>query len=294
MARTPLELVRLAAEFLGQRGVPSPRLDAEVLLARILGVPRIRLYVDFDKPLAEAEVDAYREALRRRARREPTAHITGVREFWSLEFGVDRRVLVPRPDTEVLVEACLERMGDAGRLADLGVGSGAIALALLSERPGWTGVGVDASPEALAVAAVNAASLGLAPRLDLRHGEWCGPLAGERFDLLVSNPPYIPTAELATLEPEVARFDPRLALDGGPDGLACLRAVIAVAPTHLAPGGWLALEFGAGQQDAVAALIEATGSFETPHLRSDYGGHVRAACARRRVGSSEWRVASGE
>lgn len=282
MAHTPLELVRLTAEFLGQRGVTSPRLDAEVLLAHVLGVPRIRLYVDFEKPLLPEEVDAYRAAVRRRARREPVAHITGRREFWSLDLAVDRRVLVPRPDTETLVEACLARMGDQGRLADLGVGSGAIVLALLSERPGWTGVGVDASGGALEVAADNARRLGQDDRLELRLGSWFAPLAGETFDLVVSNPPYVPAAEIDRLEPEVARFDPRGALDGGPDGLDALRVVARGAAAHLAPGGFAAVEFGAGQEAEVAALFAAADAYQEVRIVNDYSGRPRAALAPRR------------
>ncbi|WP_025322703.1 peptide chain release factor N(5)-glutamine methyltransferase [Deferrisoma camini] len=278
MTRTPLELVRLTAEYLAGRGVANPRLDAEVLLAHVLGVPRIRLYTEFDKPLEEAEVAAYREAVRRRARREPVAYITGEREFWSLRFRVAPGVLVPRPETELLVEAALEGTADTGRVLDLGTGSGCVVVAFLRERPGWTGVGVDASAEALEVARENAGSLGVADRLELRQGDLFGPVGGERFDRIVSNPPYVPTAELETLEPEVNRFEPRGALDGGPDGLAVIRRIAAAAAGFLAPGGRLVLEFGRGQERAVAAILEEAG-FSQVEIRDDLAGIPRVAVA---------------
>jgi release factor glutamine methyltransferase len=278
----PLELVCRTAEYLARRGVPTPRLDAEVLLAHVLGVPRIQLYLQFDKPLAPAEVDAYREAVRRRARREPGAHITGFREFWSLEFGVDARVLAPRPETEVLVEAALGRMGEAGRLADLGTGSGAVAVALLAERPRWTGVGVDVSAEALEVARANAARHGVGERLELREGDLFAPLEGELFDAVVSNPPYIPSGEIDALEPEVSGFDPRLALDGGPDGLGVIRRLAAQTLEHLRPGGFLALECGAGQGGEVVRVLEQAGGYEGVSLIRDYSGRPRVAVACRR------------
>ncbi len=279
MGHAPLELVRVTAQYLGQKGVESPRLDAELLLAHVLGVPRIQLYLQFDRPLDAGEVDAYREAVRRRARREPLAHITGAREFWSLEFQVDARVLVPRPETEVLVEAALGRMGPAGRLADLGAGSGAVGVALLSERPGWQGVGVDLSPGALEVAGANALRHGVDQRLELRQGDLFGPLAGEVFDAVVANPPYIPSGDLGALEPEVADFDPRLALDGGPDGLDVIRRIAEESPAHLAPGGFVALEFGAGQEEAVARILREAGGYREVAVIRDYSGRPRVAIA---------------
>lgn len=284
MAHVPLELVRRSAAYLAGKGVSTPRLDAEVLLAHVLGVPRIQLYLQFDKPLAAPEVDAYREAVRRRARREPVAHITGFREFWSLPFAVDERVLVPRPETEALVEAALARMGGAGRLADLGTGSGAVAVALLVERPGWTGVGVDVSAGALEVAAANAARHGVADRVELRRGDLFAPLAGSEgsFGAVVSNPPYIPTGQVDGLEPEVARFDPRLALDGGSDGLDVIRRIAAEARRFLAPGGFAAVEFGAGQGEDVARIFREAGGYAKVTLIPDLAGRPRVAVAGRR------------
>ena len=278
MLPTPLELIRLTTEYLAKCGVQSPRLDAEVLLGHVLGVPRIQLYVQFERPLEAAEVDAYRELVRRRGQREPVAHLVGRREFWSLELAVDGRVLVPRPETERLVEVSLERMGDAGWLADLGTGSGAILLALLSEQPGWTGVGVDCSAAALEVAEANAARHGLGDRARWCQGDLFGPLQGERFGLIVSNPPYIPSGEIAGLQPEVVGYDPHLALDGGIDGLDLVRRIAAGAAGHLQPGGAVALEFGAGQHDAVRTLFEGAG-YRNVSIHEDYGGRPRVLLA---------------
>jgi release factor glutamine methyltransferase len=274
-------LVRLSVEYLERKGVENPRLDAEVLLAHVLGVSRLQVYLQFDKPLEASEVDGYREAVRRRARREPVAHITGVREFWSLELSVDARALVPRPETETLVEACLARMGNEGRLADLGTGSGAVALALLSDRPGWTAVGVERSPGALAVARENARRTGLEARVDLRHGDLFSSLGEEILDLVVSNPPYIPSAQIDQLEPEVSRFEPREALDGGPDGLDVIRKIAAGAPAHLTGTGIVAVEFGAGQESLVEAIFEATGAYGEAELARDLADRPRVAVARR-------------
>lgn len=276
---TTLELLRLTTAYLAQRGVDSPRLDAEVLLSHVLGVARIQLYVEFERPLTVAEVDAYRNLVRRRGQREPVAHLVGQREFWSLEFAVDGRVLVPRPETERLVELSLESMGEAGRLADLGTGSGAILLALLSERPGWAGVGVDCSPEALAVAAANGARHGLERRTQWLLGDLFEPLHGERFDLLVSNPPYIPSGEIPGLQPEVTRYDPHLALDGGRDGLEVMQRLAAGAARHLLPGGVVAVEFGAGQQDAVRDLFAGVGYADVT-IHEDYEHRPRVLVAR--------------
>lgn len=280
---TPLELIRLAAQYLDERGVETPRLDAEILLAHVLGMPRIQLYVQFERPLVRDEVDRYRSLVRRRGRREPVAHLLGTREFWSLELTVDGRVLVPRPETELLVEICLERMGPAGRLADLGTGSGAIALALLSERPGWAAVGVDRVAEALEVAAGNADRLRLARRITWLVGDLFGPLAGECFEVIVSNPPYIPTEEIDRLQPEVAHYDPRSSLDGGPDGLDVIRRIAAAAEEFMVPGGLLAVEFGAGQQEAVRELFESAG-YRGVEIRKDYAGIPRVLLAESAAG----------
>ena len=279
MPPTSLELLRLTASWLGEKGVPNPRLDAEVLLAHVLGVARIQLYLQFDKPLEPREVEAYREAVRRRARREPVCHITGTREFWSLPFAVDRRVLSPRPETETLVEAAARRMGPAGCLLDVGTGSGAVAVALLVERPGWTGFAVDVSEDALEVARANAGRHGVADRLAFCRGDLFGAVAGRRFDAVVSNPPYVPAGEIDGLDPEVGRYEPRAALDGGEDGLDVLRRIARSAEASLVPGGFVAVEFGAGQGAAVREAFESAGGYASVELVSDLAGRERVAVA---------------
>lgn len=284
MQPAPLELVRLTAGYLGERGVESARADAEILLAHVLGVPRIRLYLDFEKPLQAEEVDRYRELVRRRARREPTAYITGEREFWSLSLLVDPRVLIPRPDTETLVETALAKgdsLPEPLRFLDLGVGSGAVTLAVLSERPSWTGIGVDSSEGALAVAESNGRRLGLDSRVQWLPGDLFSAVEGERFGMVLSNPPYIPSGEISKLSPEVSRFEPREALDGGPDGLDVIRRIAASAVEHLVPGGWLCLEFGAGQEGQVSSILEGQGGYADVTLVSDFAGRARVAAARR-------------
>lgn len=276
---TPLGLVEAAAGYFRDKGLDSPRLDAEVLLAHVLGTERLGLYLQFDKPLQPAEVDRYRDLVRRRARGEPSAYLVGRREFWSLAFEVGPGVLIPRPDTERLVEASLETMGETGTLAELGVGSGAVVVALLAEKPGWSAWAVDIEPAPLAAAEKNAGIHGVADRLTLLAGDLFEPLAGRRFDLIVSNPPYVETAAIEGLAPDVARYEPRRALDGGADGLDALRRILARAGEHLLPGGALAVEFGAGQEGAVERLAREAG-FDTVEILADYAGKPRVLRAR--------------
>lgn len=278
--RTTLDLVKLTAAWFAEKGIESPRLEAEVLLAHLLGVTRIGLYLQFDKPLDQREVEGYRELVRRRARGEPTAYIVGSREFWSLPFKVAPGVLIPRPDTELLVEMALSFPGEALRVAEVGVGSGAVIVSILSDRKGWSGLGTDVSPEALAVAAENAAANGVADRLALFAGDLLAPLAGQRFNLVISNPPYIPSAEIPALAVEVAAHEPRLALDGGPDGLDVVRRLASETPEYLAPGGSLLLEYGLGQEEPVRAILAATGAYEEIRIFSDLTGRPRAAAAK--------------
>jgi release factor glutamine methyltransferase len=277
-----LSVLTKAEGFLGTRGCATPRLDAQVLLAHVLGCERVRLYVDHDKPLGPEELDAYRGLIRRRAQREPVAYLVGEKEFWSLTLKVDRRVLIPRPDTEAVLEEAraLWPAGGPAAFADLGTGSGCLACGLASLFPAARGVATDRSAEALAVAAENLARLGFAGRVETRLGDLLAPLTGERLDLVVSNPPYVPSAELATLEPEIRLFEPRLALDGGADGLSLVRALVQAAPEHLAPGGWLLLEVGDGAAETVAGLCAGVGLGEI-HSRRDLAGLVRVVAARR-------------
>lgn len=276
--RTVLEALQRATAFFERKGLGEARLEAEVLVAHALHKTRVQLYTHFDQPLAEEEIARCRELLRRRAGGEPTAYLTGEKEFWSVPLAVDARVLIPRPDTERIVEAALERGGR--RILEIGTGSGCIAIALARERPDAMVVATDLCPDALAVARANVERHGLADRIDLRQGDLYAPVAGERFDLIVSNPPYIPHLDVPRLQPEIAYHEPRLALDGGADGLDVLRRLIASAPDHLAAGGWLLAEFGQGHGAAVVRLAAAAGLVEVS-LARDLAGHERLLAARR-------------
>ncbi|HKA91261.1 MAG TPA: peptide chain release factor N(5)-glutamine methyltransferase [Haliangiales bacterium] len=278
-AWTPLKVLAWTTGKFAERGIGSARLDAEVLLAHALGTSRVGLYTGFDKPLQEEELAAYRELVRRRLAGEPVAYLVGQKEFWSLPLRVDPRVLIPRQDTETLVEVALRRAPSAARIADVATGSGAVALALAKERPGAMVVATDVSEDALAVARANAGALGLAVRFVA--GDLLAPLAGERFDLVVGNPPYVPSGDLAGLAPEVGR-EPRAALDGGPDGLALVRRLVAAAPAALADGGVLALEHGFDQGEAVRALFAAAGLADVETAR-DLGGNERVTSGARKT-----------
>jgi release factor glutamine methyltransferase len=262
-------------------GVDTPVLDARLLLEAGAGVARLDIVTDPRRPVTDEQVAAVDALVRRREAREPVGHIIGRKHFWTLELFVSPAVLIPRPETELLVELALQvlPLDRLVRVLDLGVGSGAILLAVLSERDNATGVGVDISDDALAVAQTNADALGVADRLTLKHGDWDVALDGQ-FDLVLSNPPYIATDDMDTLAPEVARFEPRLALDGGPDGLVAYRAITARLQSLLRPGGLFAFEVGKGQAEAVTALAEAQGlSTEPP--RRDLAGIPRVVWGRR-------------
>lgn len=282
---TVLDVVAWIARDLGRRGVSSPRLDAELLVAHALGTNRVGLYLRHDAPLTEAERSAVREVLRRRRAGEPVAYILGRREFWGLDLRVDRRVLVPRPETELLVEEALAALADEGApwsVVDVGTGSGAVALAVARHRPASRIAALDVSAEALDVARENATRLGLADRVDLWEAEGSAWLAGRpaSFDAILANLPYVATAEFPRLQVEVREWEPRGALDGGPDGLRELRRVVPAAATALRPGGFLGLEIGADQGEAVVALCGAAGLIGAA-VRRDYAGLSRVVTARR-------------
>lgn len=255
-------------------------LEAQLLLSHVLAVPRAQLHSHPETIAAAAQAADYRRLLERRAAGEPLAYLTGRREFWSLELAVTPAVLIPRPETELLVERALA-LGPAGAAsaADLGTGSGAIALALARERPRWRIVATDVSAPALAVARANAAALG-ASAIEFLAGSWFEPLVGARFDLLVSNPPYVAADDPALASPAIA-FEPPLALTPpGGDALGALRLLAHGAAPHLLPGGWLLLEHGAGQGPQVRAELVAAGF---AHVRShpDLAGHERISEGRR-------------
>ncbi len=274
---TVLDVVRWTTARFAERGLGTPRLDAELLVAHVLSLPRVQLYVQFERPLSPDELAALRALIKRRQAGESVAYLTGRKEFWKLEFAVDARVLVPRPDTETLVEEATARLGApaegvALRIADVGTGSGALAITLAKLRPDAAVVASDVSPAALEVARANAERLSAA--VTFVEGDLAAPLAAHApFTLIVANLPYVPTAELAALPPDV-RTEPALALDGGADGLDLVRRLIADAPALLAPGGVLALEIGAGQAEATRALLQAAG-FTDVQTRKDLGGIER-------------------
>jgi len=267
---------------LAAAGIETAGLDARVLYEHAAGLDRAALLAEGREPVDPVAARRYELLLGERARRVPLAYVTGEREFWSLRLRVDRRVLVPRPETETLVEAALERLGPGARVADVGTGSGAIVIALARELGAGAFFGTDRSAAAIEVARANAADNGLAGRIEFFTGDLLAPLRGlpGLLDALVSNPPYIPTGEIDGLQAEVRDFEPRAALDGGPDGLALIGRIIAGAPPLLRGGGWLLLEVGAGQADAVRGLLRG-GGFEDISTRRDLAGIERVVAARR-------------
>jgi release factor glutamine methyltransferase len=286
-----IDYLTLACRHLEKKGIASPRLDAELLLAATLGLSRLELYTKHDRPLDRREVDRFRDLVRRRAGREPVAYITGKREFWSMEFSVDRRVLIPRPETELLVEVTLERLRngsgpaspDSLRLLEIGTGSGAVAVVLATKLPGATVLATDASAAALEVAPANARAHGVTERIRFAHGDAFAPIAEgaqrERFHAIVSNPPYCGEGEIAAMEPEVREWEPRSALVSGHDGMDVTRRLVEGAPEFLEPGGWLVLEMGT-QASATRELFSQDGWQEVATF-SDLAGHPRVIAARR-------------
>jgi release factor glutamine methyltransferase len=272
---------REVAERLRACGLDTPELDARLLVGHALGLDHRALTTDSARVLTPPETDRLGADVARRLRHEPVARIVGRKEFWSLPLRITPAVLVPRPETETVVEAALAVVARsaAARIADIGVGSGAILLALLSELPNAMATGTDRDAGALRVARRNAEHLGLAGRAAFVACDFGAALAGS-CDLVVSNPPYIATREIAMLAPEVRDFDPRGALDGGSDGLTAYRAIAADAPRLLAPGGWLMVEVGIGQAEAVTALFAGIGLETSDPPRRDLAGVPRVVKAR--------------
>lgn len=271
-----LEVLRGTERYLADRGVENPRLNAEHLLAHALGLKRMELYLQFDRPLTESERAPVRDLVKRRGAREPLQHVLGTAEFHGRTFACDKRALVPRPETEQLVELALEMAKEkpAATILDIGTGSGVIALTIALELPSATLHATDLSPDALALAAENAARHALTDRLVFHQADLFPP-DDARFDLIIANLPYIPAEEIASLSPEV-RHDPASALDGGADGLDLIRRLIETAPDRLAPGGALLLEIGLGQADAVNTLLSAR-KFRDISVRPDYQNIPRFA-----------------
>ena len=273
-----------AIERLGTAGVPEPRPDAEVLLARALGTSRAGVITRAREPLSPEAAARLERLLARRAAREPVHYLLGEREFWSLLLAVDRRVLIPRPETELLVETALGVAPAARRVLDLGTGSGAIAAALARAWPAARIWASDLCPDALAVARANFARH--APAVRGVAADLVAPFRSGTFDLIVSNPPYVSDVELSRLAPEVRDHEPRAALGGGPDGLAVIRRLLAEVPRALAAGGWLVMEIGAGQAAAVRELVAADRRWLGPRLWRDHAAVERVVAVERRGG--EW------
>jgi release factor glutamine methyltransferase len=258
---TVIEVVKKTSDFFAARGIESPRLNAELLVGHALGLPRMRLYIEFERPVSDTELGTVRELVRRRGRREPVQHILGYTEFCGLRLKTDRRALIPRPETEYLVETVAARCAaPPGRILDLGTGGGAIALALAKEFPLARVTAVDASKEALALAAENAESTGLSGRVTFVESDWFERLPpGESYDLIISNPPYLSAGETAATAPEVREHEPGRALTSGDDGFADIGKIVAGAMGALAAGGMLAVEAGIGHRTRLEAALGKAG-----------------------------------
>jgi release factor glutamine methyltransferase len=276
-------LLEWTITFLNQKGSESPRLDAEVLLAHALGCKRIELYTRHTEPAPEEGRQKFRELVKRRVEGCPVAYLVGRKEFFSLEFEVSPAVLIPRPDTECVVDECLRLAKEmaAPRVLDVGTGSGNLAVAVAKHHKGARVTAVDLSPEALAVAGANAARHGLGERIRFLEGDLFAPLAaGERFDFILSNPPYIPQGEIAGLPAGVRDYEPHLALAGGEDGYAVFDQLVRQAPTYLQAGGYLIVEIGAPQEEQARRRIQEQGGYELARTILDGSGHPRVLRAR--------------
>jgi len=282
---TVLRLIRWSAEYLEGKGIRQGRLDAEHLLAHALDVGRLQLYLQYDRPLVPEELDRFRPLLRRRARREPLQHVIGRTAFRDLELKTDARALVPRPETELLVQLVLDWARGRGALvaADVGTGSGCIALALAAEGPFERVWGIDISPDALDLARENAALHDPEGRVVWREGRGVRPISDTLVDVVVSNPPYVAREEAETLEPEVRDFEPELALYAGDDGREVLHELVREVPGVLEPGGLLALEVGLGQAPSIRDTLLAHGAWEGVTIHEDYTGRERFVVATRRT-----------
>jgi release factor glutamine methyltransferase len=281
---TVLEAIQKSADFLGKKNVESPRLQTELLLAHLLKMPRMKLYLNFDHVLTPVETDTLREFVKRRGQREPLQHIVGSTSFCGYEIAVNRHVLVPRPETELLAEAGWQFLStlnsQPSTVLDFGTGSGCIAIALAAKYPDAKVIATDISSDALALAKQNAEKNNVAARIEFLQGNGFTALSADsKFDLIISNPPYIPTAEIETLQPEVRDFDPRAALDGGADGLDFYRKLAAEVKMFLKPEGKIMLEFGDGQADAIKKIFEDE-KWVVEAVKEDYSQRARILIAK--------------
>jgi len=280
---TIIKILAWTESYFTQHCVDSPRLTAEILLGFSLGIQRLDLYLQHDRPLEKKELAQYRALIKRRIAREPVAYITGEKGFYESNFQVNQGVLIPRPDTEILVETAIDLLGPctdpsgAKKVLELGVGSGAIVVSLAKACPGHAYFGCDLSFVALTSAIENAATLSETP-IRFFQGDWFDAVQNQTiFDLIVSNPPYIPTKEIQGLAPEIKTHEPRLALDGGTDGLDSIRTILENARHHLVPGGQVLIEMGYDQAEQVASIANAFVEYETIEFIKDLAGHTRLA-----------------
>jgi release factor glutamine methyltransferase len=281
---TVLEAIQKSADFLGKKNVESPRLQTELLLAHLLKMPRMKLYLNFERVLTNSETDALRELVKRRGQHEPLQHIVGSTSFCGFEIAVNRHALVPRPETELLAESGWQFLStlnsQPSTALDLGTGSGCIAIALAAKCPNAKIVATDISADALALAKENAAKNNVSEWIDFLQGDGFAALSGNsKFDLMVSNPPYIPSSEIETLQPEVRDFDPRGALDGGADGLDFYRKIAAEAKPFLKPDGKIMLEFGDGHAGAIKRIFE-NEKWIVEAVKEDYSQRARILIAK--------------
>lgn len=291
MGEAVVDVLAAAVAELATHGIPNPRLDAEVLLASVLQTDRAGLYTHLRTPILHRQRDAFQQLIHRRAWHEPLQYLTGVQEFWSLAFKVDRRVLIPRPETECVVEVALELLAQRVpgkkekplRLLDIGTGSGCLAIALAKELLHARVWATDISNDALALAADNARCHGVGERITFLPGDLLAPVTGtlQGFDLIVTNPPYIAHSDLTALQPEVQNWEPHIALDGGSDGLSYYRRLLCEGAAYLRPGGWVVMEVGQGQSPQVLSLIQDQHDLCAGCCVPDYAGCERVVFASR-------------
>jgi len=285
---TVLKVIEWTQGYLRARAIPSPRLESELLLSHALGLDRVGLYLHHDMVLSPSELERFRELIKRRTRGEPLPYITGYKEFWSIPFRVDPSVLIPRPETEVLVEEALRIIGLEGwtdpLVLDLGTGCGAIAVSLAKSISSGRIVATDLSWEALALARENALAQGVSGRICFVQGDGLSFMKSTAgiFDQIVSNPPYVSHEEIESLQPEIRDFEPRHALDGGPDGLEFHRELLSQVPSRLKSGGWLIVEIGAGQGPKILESAEKASWTKRVRIIRDYAGRSRALVAQKR------------
>lgn len=284
------DLLEVTSNYLREKGVDSPRLSAEVLLAYQLKVDRVKLYLNFDQPLHEREIAVYRELIKRRLNREPIQYITGIQEFWSLDFAVNPQVLIPRPETELLVEQVISlrdkkklTKSENLRVLDLGTGSGVLAIVIAREFSRASVWASDISSEALALARINAKKHGVEERIEFLHSDmWQGLIDSSLvFDVIISNPPYIVSDHIFSLAPEVRDHEPKSALDGGEQGMHFIKEIIREAPKYLDTSGWILLEMDPEQTAIAMELMDKNDDYVEKHRIKDYSGHYRVVVARR-------------